>query len=276
MPKLLIITLTTIAITLLASLGVFIYLTNFTAEAQAKKVAWQYMQAVRSNNPESVTKLSKLETSATNAFFNNASLRDYRQQSIVSSDNNYYFLYSFTDDITPKKARLTISSQQVIEARLGDKLGATPDKDGQEASQTVRDDSTCLDSRDLAFIDSTDIYARSFRAMTMIFASNSSLDYAGQRNGQAIIDRLANFYERSSEKDYLIELKGYATDDPQEYIAMTNLAQKRADKIRSQLIKQAITPDRIQISKPSIFGVDDSQTDARYKMIDINIVNQCR
>lgn len=276
MSKLLIISLSAVILTLIGGLGAFIYLTNFTPAAQAKKTAAQYMQAVRSNQPELVTKLSKLEAKDSSDFFNGASLRDYRGQSTVQSADKYYFLYSFTDDLSPSKARLTVSNQQVVEARLGDKLGATPDKDGQETSQAARDDSSCLDSKDLAFIDSSDIYARSFRAMTMIFADNTSLAYAGKQNGQTILNRLASFYDRSSEKDYLIEIKGYATDDPKQYITMTDLAQKRADKMRSELIKKGITPDRIQISKPSVFGVDDSQTDARYKMVDINIINQCR
>lgn len=234
------------------------------------------MQAVRSNEPQSVDSLSELSDEETSSFFRSTSLRDYRLSSTVDSDGKYYSLYIFTDKNSPKKARLVLSNNKVVESKVGDQLGSTPDKDGKEVTQSSYDEGSCLTSEDLAFIDSTDIYAHTFRAMTMIFSDNLSLDYAGKENGQAILDRLASFYDRSSGKDYLIELRGYAADDPNEYIAMTDLAQKRADKMRDELISKGITPDRIQISKPTVYSSDDAKQDARHKMVDLNIINQCR
>lgn len=277
MSKAVIITLTSIIIVLLAALGGFVYYTNFTPAAKAGKITTTFMGNVRGNNQQNTANTSTVSRDDMMVFFKQASLRDYRSDGTVLDGSTYYFSYKFTDDQSPKKARIAVKDQKIVAVKAGDKLGALPKDDGQEvvANNDYSTD-TCLSVEDLSYIDSTNIYAESFRAMTMIFANTTSTDYSGDKSGQRIINRLVDFYKKSNAKDYKIELRGYAPEDPQQYIKWTQISQNRANKIKAALIKEGVGADRIIIKQPTVYTTDTDQKDPRRAYLDINIENLCR
>jgi len=258
-----------------AGIGAVIYFTTFTPEAKANSVAKKFMIDVRANNQDSAKHTATITDNELSAFFETTSLRDYKNTATKQDGDTFYFSYQFADDQTPKKARLGISEQKVTNVKVGNNLGFLPGEDAPEDIAKTDDfEGACLTANDLAFIDSQDLYAHNFRAMTMIF-SDDGLGYAGEENGEKILTRLADFYKKSNGKDFKIELRGYATDDPAHYVAQTDLAQNRAGKMRETLINKGVARDRVYITKPSIYKTDQT-IDPRASYIDINIVNMCR
>lgn len=270
-----IILFTVLFIVIAAGIGAVIYFTSFTPEAKANSIAKKFMGDVRANNQANAKHTTSLSDNELTAFFKATSLRDYKNIALGQDGNIFYFVYQFTDDQTPKKARLGISSQQVISVKAGSNLGTLPQDDKPEDIKKTDDFAgACLTADDLAFIDSENLYAHNFRAMTMIF-SDDTLNYAGKENGEKILTRLADFYKKSGNKDFKIELRGYAVDDSAKYIEQTDLAQNRAGKMREALISKGVARDRVYISSPTVYSVGQV-TDPRASYIDINIVNLCR
>lgn len=266
---------TVLFIIIAAGIGAIIYFTSFTPEAKANSVAKKFMSDVRANNQANAKHATSLSDNELSVFFKATSLRDYKNIALGQDGNIFYFVYQFTDDQTPKKARLGVSSQQVISVKAGSNLGTLPQDDKPEDIEKTDDFAgACLTADDLAFIDSENLYAHNFRAMTMIF-SDDTLDYAGKENGEKILTRLADFYKKSGEKDFKIELRGYAVDDSAKYIEQTDLAQNRAGKMREALISKGVARDRVYISNPTVYAVGQT-ADPRASYIDINIVNLCR
>lgn len=271
----LIILLTIIFIIVAAGIGAVIYFTSFTPEAKASAIAKKFMSEVRANNQTATKQATNVSDAEVSAFLSSASLRDYRNSSLEQDGDTFYFLYDFTDNQYPAKARLGVSDQKVTSIKAGSNIASLPKNDKPEDIKKSDDFAgACLDAADLAFIDSEDLYAHNFRAMTMIF-TGSGLDYAGEKNGEKILTRLAEFYKKSSDKDFKIELRGYAIDDSAKYVEQTDLAQNRAGKIREALIAKNVARDRVYISNPSVYPATQTN-DPRANYIDINIVNMCR
>jgi hypothetical protein len=270
-----IILFTVLFIVVAAGIGAVIYFTSFTPEAKASSVAKKFMNEVLANNQDVAKHSTSISENELSDFFKSSSLRDYKASAQAQDGPTFYFLYQFTDEQHPKKARLAVADQKITSVKVGSNLGTLP-KDDKPEDTAKTDDFTgaCLTSEDLAFIDSENLYAHNFRAMTMIFSKND-LGYAGQKNGEKILTRLADFYKKSGDKDFKIELRGYAIDDPAKYVEQTDLAQNRAGKIREALASKGVARDRIYVGNPSVYSAGQAN-DPRAEYIDINIVNMCR
>jgi|GEM_PF-4546366 len=262
-----------IFLVVLAAAGAGAYFLFFTAEAQAQRIADSTIQAAV-NQQEADFKANGTPES-TDVFYSAAAQRNYRLSNFTQDGDTYYSLYTFTDEQSPRYARIAISSGRITAFASGDKLGAVPAKDGEESVAAADDDEFCLSRDDLAFIDSKSLYARKFRAATMIFANDTTTEYAGQENGKRLLDRIANFYDKSSTKDYSFIVQGYLIAKADTVEQRTQVTQNRATKIQQELVDRGVSEDRISIEEPLAYPEDRPIDSANERYINIEVVNNC-
>lgn len=253
--------------------GIAIYLVYFTPKAQARTVANTVMQAA-SVQDEAVFKKYGSPQNA-DVFYDQAAQRNYLEKSDTQSKDEatYYFSYDFTDELSPSQARIGVSNSKVTSLVVGSKLGATPEKDPKKVAEEAVQ-SYCLSREDLAFLDSTRLYAHTFRGATMIFENDTSTQYAGEENGSKLLNRMGSFYERTADKDYSYLIRGYLASNSDSIDERTQVVQNRTTRLQQELVKRGVPEDRIRIGEPVTY--DQTQTTAsneRYVIIDI--VNNC-
>lgn len=253
--------------------SVAIYLVYFTPKAQARTLASTVMQAASAQDEARFKQYGAPKDAAN--FYIDAAQRNYLEHSDTQStdETTYYFLYTFTDELSPKQARIGVTNKKVTSLTTGDKLGATPEEDSKEVTEKAVQ-SFCLSRDDLAYLDSTRLYAKTFRGATMIFEHDTGTEYAGQENGKKLLDRIGGFYDRSSEKDYSFLIRGYLASDNNSLDVRQEVVQNRTTQLRDELIQRGVPDDRIDIGEP--ISYDSSQTTAnneRYVIIDV--INNC-
>ncbi|HCH34326.1 MAG: hypothetical protein UY35_C0012G0018 [Candidatus Saccharibacteria bacterium GW2011_GWC2_48_9] len=262
-----------ISLIALAAAGAGAYFMFFTTEAQAQRIADSTIQAAVNQQEASFKANGAPENS--DAFYSAAAQRNYRLSNFTQDGDTYYALYLFTDEQSPLYARIAVSSGSVSAFSTGDKLGAVPAKDGEEDVASIDSDEFCLSRDDLAFIDSKSLYARKFRAATMIFANDTTTEYAGQENGKRLLDRIANFYDKSSTKDYSFIVQGYLIAKADTVEQRTQVTQNRATKIQQELVDRGVSEDRISIEEPLAYPEDRPIDSANERYINIEVVNNC-
>lgn len=261
-----------VVIILLACGAGFVYFYNFTPEARAKNLASSYMSALLSNDTE------KINTLYTPKFpIENVTQRNYRIKSIRSSDELYYLLYEFTNSTDPTMIRITVKSDSITDVTSGSSLGSTPSEDKQTTNEQTQQ-ARCLDRSDLTYLEATSVYARNIRGATMVFLPESS-DYSNLEQGGILLDRIAGFYEKAKEKDFVFELKAYRqnsglTQDESELL--DELFQRRATALQKELTMREVPLDRVQINNRYNYYIPGQSTVADNDLyVDINIVNRC-
>lgn len=253
--------------------GVATYLVYFTPKAQARNAANSVMRAASAQDEAAFKKYGTPK--GADKFYEQAAQRNYLEKSDTQSEDEatYYFIYTFTDELSPSQARIGVSNNKVTSLTTGDKLGSTPDKDPKKvAEESVQ--SYCLSREDLAFLDSTRLYAHTFRGATMIFENDTSTQYAGEENGTKLLNRMGSFYERTAAKDYSYLIRGYLASNDDSVDERTQVVQNRTARLLQELVKRGIPEDRIRIGEPVSY--DQAQTTAsneRYVIIDI--INNC-
>ncbi len=273
MKKTLIVILSIILPLALIGIGAGVYFGFFTATAQAKRIASTTMQAAASAQKEAFT--AHGTPNGSDSFFTLASQRNYREEAFTQDGDTFYALYAFTDTGTPKKARIGVQGNSVTNLATGDKLGTIPKDDPKQTAQTENPNSHCLTKNDLAYLDSTSLYAKTFRGATMIFNDDTSTIYSGEESGKKLLDRMANFYQKTDSKDYSFMIRGYLAAKKDTLEERKQIIQNRATKIQQELITREVPQDRISIGEPVAYPVDrptDGQ-DERYVIIDV--VNNC-
>ena len=253
--------------------GVATYLVYFTPKAQADTVASAVMQAASAQDEVTFKQYGSPDGAAD--FYADAAQRNYLERSDTQSDDEtiYYFLYTFTDELSPKQARIGVSGKKVTSLATGDKLGATPEKDSKEVIEEAVQ-SFCLSRDDLAYLDSTRLYAKTFRGATMFFAGGDSLVYAEPEGSVDLLNRMAKFYDATSSKDYYFLVRGYLSSDNLTHEQRQEVIQNRATKIMSDLVARGIPEDRIKIGNPVSYEADQTTAEnERYVLIDV--VNNC-
>lgn len=273
MKKTLIITLSIILPLILIGGGVGIYFGFLSPNAQAKNTADAVMQAASSQQKEAFTAHGK--PNGSDSFYTLAGQRNYRFESLAADGTTFYALYVFTDTGTPSKARIGVENGTVTSLKTGDKLASTPKGDQKELTQVDNNNKHCLAKSDLIYLDSTSLYAKTFRGATMIFGDDTSTTYAGDENGKKLLDRMSNFYEKTKSKDYSFLIRGYLAAKKETLEERKQVVQNRTTKLQQELIMRNVPEDRINIGDPVAYPIDrptDSQ-DERYVIIDI--VNNC-
>lgn len=271
MKKLLIILL---PILVLGGIAAGIYFLYFTPQPIAQRIADKTMHAASENNQDNISTTTTEEV--TERFVSASSQRNFRSTGTASVDDTFYFSYEFTDDQSPKKARIGIKNKEIIALSVGNNLGTVPKEDGEETAMTTEKPNLCLTKEDLRYLDSTRPYAQNFRAATMIFAPNG-LEYSGEENGNILLDRIGNFYKRSHKKDYQITLRGYAPDPElytKEYKVQIDQSNNRANKILEALVKRDIARDRITITTPRVYS--QAPPNEQDNWVDIDIASRCQ
>ncbi len=259
----------------MAGAGAATYFMYFAPEPAAKRVADNVMRAASLNQLEQVRSFGTSENAE--SFTNASSQRNFRHSGTAEENGTFYISYDFTDEQSPAKARIGVANGAVSLLSTGNQLGALPQDDGEEAVAAEEEIDLCLTREDLRFLDSRRPYAQNFRAATMIFTTEpNSRNYEGEENGQRIINRVANFYERSYEKDYQIMLRGYGPEPDEyseEYQTQVALSQSRATKILEDLVEAGVTRDRITVDSPRVYTQAPPANNDRW--IDIDIVSRC-
>lgn len=253
--------------------GLATYLVYFTPKAQARTIANTVMQAASTQDEAAFKRYGSPRDAQ--VFYSQAAQRNYLEKSDTQSkdETTYYFTYEFTDELSPSLARIGVKNKQVVSLAAEDKLGATPEQDPKKVVEKVAE-SYCLSRDDLAFLDSTRLYAHTFRGATMIFENDTSTQYAGEENGTKLLDRMGNFYTRTSEKDYSYLIRGYLASDSSSPEERKKVVQNRTARILQELVQRGIPEDRIRVGEP--ISYEQTQTTAdneRYLIIDI--INNC-
>lgn len=264
---------------IVAGAGAAAYFLYFAPQPTAKRTADSVMHAANVNQPDTIRQHGA--ESNVDRFVNASSQRNFRTGGATQVDAVYYFSYEFTDEQSPKKARIGIENNSVAALAVGDNLGATPDEDGEETIAAADAPDLCLTRDDLRYLDSERPYAKNFRAATMIFYSgvdNNELEYVhgGKGSQQPLFKRLASFYKRSHQKDYQITLRGYAPDPeeyPTEYKSQVARSQARGTKMTNELVDVGIARDRIVIETPRIYN--QAPPDEQDNWVDIDIASRC-
>ncbi len=272
-------TLSLVIVLALTGVGVATYLLFFSPKAQATAVADSYMQALLAGDTERTSQMLSSDNQASLAT-QAVIQRNYKQTHVTQKGDVFYILYSFTDGGDPSKLRVEASGGEILHVDASSLLGATPDQD--ETAQAVQDDDsqqTCLTREDLAFIDSRSIYARYIRGATMIFKPDTT-EYGAPSSGANLLDRMANFYKKAPDKDYVFELRGYmptSSDDTNiDNTAKEELFQRRAVKIQKDLTTREVPLDRVLVSEEYNYYLPEQASEVENDLyIDINIVNRC-
>lgn len=273
MKKTLTLTLSIVLPLLLIGGGVSLYFGFFAPNAQAKNTADTVMQAAAAQQKDTFNAYGTPADS--DSFYDIASQRNYRFESLAADGATFYILYAFTDSSTPTKARIGVENGRVTSMKTGSKIGATPKEDQQEAVQANDNTTHCLTRSDLAYLDSTSLYAKTFRGATMIFGDDTSTTYAGDENGKKLLDRMSNFYEKTKSKDYSFLIRGYLAAKKETLEARKQVIQNRTTKLQQELVTRNVPEDRIDIGEPVAYPIDrpTNSQDERYVIIDI--VNNC-
>lgn len=252
--------------------GVAIYFGYFTPDAQAKRIAEQTMHAASTQQKDDFARYGTPD--GNQRFYEAAAQRNYRLDSQVADGQTYYSRYLFTDNASPKYARIATSGSAVTALAVGDKLGATPAQDKPE-DVAVSNSDFCLTREDLQYLDSTSLYAKTFRGATMIFADDTSMDYSGENNAETLLERIANFYKKTSRKDYIFVVRGYLAASKDTLDERRQVIQNRTLKIQKDLIARGIPRDRVTISDPIAYPIDQPTDGQNERYVIIDIANNC-
>ena len=252
--------------------GVVIYLYNFTPEARANRLASTYMNALLSNDTQKAKALYPSQAPSEDIV-----QRNYRLESSSLDKGLYYLLFSFTDESTPSKLRITANSQSITDIATGSSLGKIPAEDEKSVDEQIQQP-RCLDKSNLAYLDSASVYARNIRGATMVFSSDSTI-YSVPDLGEKLLDRMANFYKQADEKDFVFELKGYRQSaglSQDQNNLLSDLFQRRATTLQKGLTERGVPLDRINISEKYNYYILEQSTAVQNELyVDINIVNRC-
>ncbi|MBH1980013.1 hypothetical protein I8H89_00660 [Candidatus Saccharibacteria bacterium] len=253
--------------------GAFAYFKYFSPESRAKYVSENYMKSLLANDTEKASTLFPLKPATSEIL-----QRNYRLSTIAMENDLYYVLYNFADSKQPSLIRFTIESSEIKKIETGSRLGLTPSTDKLEAEQQTAGVSKCLTKSDLKYIDSTSVYARNIRGATMIFPSDST-EYIATDDSNSLLDRMANFYKKAYENDFIFELRGYRQStglSGKESEQLDSLFQRRAIVLQKELIKRGVPLDRILISDKYTYYIPEQSTEVTNELyVDINVVNRC-
>lgn len=261
-----------ITVTILC-LGAFVYLQYFTPSARAKSTADSYMKALIAGDTQTAGVLYSAEAPASEIL-----QRNYRQVGLATENNLYYILYEFPDNQQPSMLRVGVDGASIKSVTTGSQLGSVPSADRALLDEQSAVQSRCLVKADLAYLDSTSVYARNIRGATMIFPSGST-EYMATEESESILDRTVSFYKKSSSKDFIFELKGYRQNTgltQEENEKLNDLFQRRAVLLQEELVRRGIPLDRITINdRFNYYAPGQSTTFESDLYVDINIVNRC-
>lgn len=257
---------------LLIGAGVAAYFAYFTPQAQAKQVAEHTINAA-ANQQQGVFK-SQGTPSGSDSFYALVSQRNYRLSTAAQDGATFYFLYALTDDASPRNARIGVENGKVVSLATGDKLASLPKNDPK---QVATEDTTtfCLNRNDLEFLDSKNLYAKTFRGATMIFADDTSTSYSGDENADVLLDRMANFYKNTKNKDYRFLVRGYLASTPDTLEQRKQVIQNRTTKIQQELVSRGIAEDRIDIGEPVAYPIDQPTDGQNERYVIIDVTNSC-
>lgn len=265
-----IITLLTVA--LLATAGVIIYMQFFSPKARALAATDNYMRALLSGDTRASQALHTIPNPAA------VSQRSYKITNTTKEKEVLYIRYTFTDGASPTDIRFALNpSSTITTISTGDSLGNTPAGDTKTDTKKQSSSDHCLTKSDLSYIDSTNIYAEKIRGATMIFQPESDA-FKTEVGGNLLIDRMADFYKKANQKDFVFELRGYRqTGDlsEQEKEVHGDLFQRRAVALQNGLTQRGVPADRIIINREYNY-YDANATNLQNELyVDINIVNRC-
>lgn len=258
---------------LLAGGGVVAYFGYLSPSAQAKRTANAIMQAASTQDKDAFDKYDNPKDS--DSFFALAGHRNYRLESLTPDGDTFYALYRFADTGAPNSARIGLHDNRVASLTTGDKLGATPKEDPEQVADKPANNDHCLTKNDLAYLDSTSLYARTFRGATMIFADDTSTMYSGEENGKKLLDRMAHFYDKTATKDYRFTIRGYLAADKTQLHARKQIIQNRTAKLQQELVERGVSEDRIDIGEPIAYPADQPTDSQNEKYVIIDITNNC-
>lgn len=276
MKKILIVT--SIILTVVVSLLIG-YFSLLSPTAQATNTANRFMTTLLENDPEKASELQKdtsIETNSSNIYQRNYRLLFTSKDD--ASNGEFHLLYEFTDDAYPTKIRVSARGDTITAVKSGSRIGKIPSEDKAEETNVDTETSTCLSRDDLEYIDSRSIYARYIRGATMIFLPETS-NYQTTVGGGLLIDRMADFYKKAAEKDFIFELKGYMQTSgltPEDKERRDNLFQQRATKLQKDLVERDVPLDRITISEVYNYYMPEQASGVdNPSYVDINVVNRC-
>ncbi|MBH2007633.1 hypothetical protein I8H83_03455 [Candidatus Saccharibacteria bacterium] len=252
-----------------AAIGAYLY---FSPEQTAQRKADNVMRLLLGNNPSSLSTYYRQADSLEQSIFQ----RNYHQKNSTSENSVLYVLYEFSDSQSPKYIRIGVDTQGEVRAiDYSDQLSEKPSNDPKKTQTTASSD-RCLEKNDLAYLDSVQIYARSIRGATMIFLPNSTAYGAGS-GASVLFTRLAGFYEKANEKDFVFEIKGYRQEslNTKEQADSDNLFQSRAVRLQQDLAAAGIPLARILISDAFNYSDPRLTTLDNANYIDMNILNRC-
>lgn len=252
--------------------SIFIYVQFFSPKAQATTAAESYMKSLSSNNVSGATQLYPAEAPAENIL-----QRNYKRVNITTVSDTYYLLYAFTDNQNPKMIRIMATHGKIKSVKSGSSIGATPSEDKSEDLGRTNQ-SQCLETSDLAYIDSTTVYARYIRGATMIFLPDST-DYKTSLGGNLLLDRMSDFYKKVPQKDFIFEIKGYRQSvklSDEETTQFDDLFHRRAITLQNGLVARGVPLDRVVINDQYNYYIAEQATAVQNELyLDINIVNRC-
>lgn len=257
---------------LLIGTGAWAYFTYFTPQAQAKHIAEQVMQAASTQQQEAFK--SHGAPSGSNSFYNVVGQRNYRLSTTAQEGDVFYFLYALTDDISPRLARVGVTNGTVTSLSTGDKLADLPRNDPKQTS-SENTGAFCLAKSDLQYLDTTNLYAKTFRGATMIFADDTNTVYSGEENAHSLLDRMANFYQKTKSKDYSFLIRGYLAASPTTLEERKQIIQNRVTKIQQDLRTRGIPEDRIDIGEPIAYPIDQPTDGQNERYVIIDVTNSC-
>ena len=259
---------------IIAGAGAAAYFLYFAPQPSAKRLADNVMRSASLNQADAVS--GRGTSDGVERFVDASSQRNFRHIHSTQADGTFYISYEFTDEQSPKKARIGVQNSQVSHLAVGDNIGNTPADDTPEPVAEAAGPDHCLTREDLRYLDSARPYAQNFRAATMIFETGGNTGYAGEENGRKLLDRIGGFYKRSHAKDYQIMLRGYAPEPeayPEEYRTQVDHSTNRANRILEELVEREVSRDRITIDNPRIYN--DAPFNNQNDWVDIDIVSRC-
>lgn len=259
-------------ILLIIGIAAGVYFTYFTPSAQARHIAEQTMQAA--STQQSGAFKSYGTPQGGDAFYSAAASRNYKLTSFTQSGDAYYALYTFTDNTSPRLSRIGVSGGHVTAVATGDNLAALPQNDPKQTANQATT-KTCLAKEDLKYLDSTNLYAKTFRGATMIFADDTSTNYSGEENATKLLDRMGDFYKATKSKDYTFLVRGYLAASPDTLDQRKQVIQNRTTKIQQDLISRGIAEDRINIGEPVAYPLDQTRDEQNERYVIIDITNSC-
>lgn len=232
----------------------------FYPQMQAQNVASSFMTAVRDDNEQLMKDLSgDGRDGITDRAHDGLSGATYTMSGTDKKDSDFNVHFDIKDSKTLTRATVVVSSGKVTNFVLNSKPDATTTSSTPMTETTTTAPAAgCLTPADLKSEGFTGIDSLATNQTIESFyfkADSSAYDDTGRAN--SAIDDIVGLNSKFSSKQFTLTLRG-SVNESGSSAGGKQLADERANKVKSDLIAQGVTGSRIVIEEP-IYGTMSNQ-----------------